>query len=337
MKTQSSVESVPSSHRLPTLEGDRLPPLIVLVGPTAVGKTALSLRLAEAVGGEIVSADSRQVYRGMDIGTAKATPEELARVPHHLIDVVDPDQALSLAQFQEMAYAAIQGILARDQVPLLVGGTGQYVMAVVEGWQVPRVPADEVLRGDLYRQAEQEGAEVLHARLRALDPVAAARIDARNVRRVVRALEVCLVTGQPISEQQGKSPPPFRILMIGLALPRPLLYERIDERVERMVQAGLEGEVRELVAAGYGFDLPAMSGVGYGQFAPYLAGESTLDDVVGEIKRATRRFVRHQANWFRRDDPRIHWFETRSDPFSDVLDRVRGFLAVSRANDSVVQ
>jgi tRNA dimethylallyltransferase len=302
-----------------------------------VGKTALSVRLAKAVGGEIVSADSRQFYRGMDIGTAKATAEEQAQVPHHLIDVVDPNQALSLAQFQEMAYGAIDGILARDHVPFLVGGTGQYVMGVVEGWQVPRVPPDEALRLDLYRQAGQEGAEALHARLRALDPVAAARIDARNVRRVVRALEVCLVTGRPISEQQGKSSPPYRILTIGLALPRPLLYERIDGRVERMMQKGLEEEVRGLVAAGYGFELPAMSGVGYGQFAAYLAGESTLDDVVREIKRATRRFVRHQANWFRRDDPRIHWFEACPDPFAAVLDLVRGFLTVSRANDSVVQ
>lgn len=301
-------------------------PLVVIVGPTAVGKTALSVRLAEVVGAEIVSADSRQVYRGMDVGTAKATPEEQARVPHHLIDVVAPDETLSLAEFQERAYTAIDDIQVRGRVPFLVGGTGQYVMAVVEGWQVPRVPPDETLRHDLYRQAEAEGAPALHARLHELDPVAAERIDARNVRRVVRALEVCLVTGRPISEQQQKRSPPYRILLIGLTMPRPQLYQRIDERVEHMIQAGLEDEVRNLVAAGYGFDLPAMSGVGYGQFAPYLAGEALLKDVVCEIKRATRRFVRHQGNWFRRGDPRIRWLEAMLDPYTQALDLVHEFL-----------
>jgi tRNA dimethylallyltransferase len=305
-------------------------PLVVLVGPTAVGKTALSLRLAEAVGGEIVSADSRQVYRGLDIGTAKATPAEQARVPHHLLDLVDPDQTLSLAQFQRLAYEAIDGILARGRVPLLVGGTGQYVMAVVEGWQVPRVPPDEGLRRDLYRQAEEQGAAALHARLAALDPVAARRIDARNVRRVVRALEVCLRTGRPISGQQHRCPPPYDLLLVGLELPRAQLYRRIDERVGQMMAAGLEQEVRGLVAAGYGLDLPAMSGVGYGQFAPYLAGEGALGDVVAAIQRATRRFVRHQGNWFRRDDPRIHWFAAEPDPYSDVLELVRRFLAATQ-------
>jgi tRNA dimethylallyltransferase len=304
----------------------QFPPLVVIVGPTAVGKTDLAVHLAQQVNGEIVSADSRQVYRGMDIGTAKATREEQERAAHHLIDVVDPDETLGLAQFQELATGAIADITTRGRVPLLVGGTGQYVMAVVEGWRVPRVPPDEALRRDLYRQADEEGAEALHTRLRALDPAAADRIDARNVRRVVRALEVCLVTGEPISEQQGKSPPPYRILILGLSLPRVELYRRIDDRVERMMEAGLEDEVRGLVADGYGFDLPAMSGVGYGQFAPYLAGEATLDEVVGEIKRATRRFVRHQSNWFRQGDARIHWLEAEPAPRQAALELVRLFL-----------
>ncbi len=314
-----------AARRPPDRQEDR--PLIAIVGPTAVGKTALAVRLAEAVGGEIVSADSRQVYRGMDIGTAKATPQDRARVRHHLLDVVDPDQALGLAQFQALAYAALDDILARGLVPFLVGGTGQYVLAVVEGWQVPHVPPDEGLRADLYRQAEQGGAGVLHARLRTLDPVAAERIDPRNVRRLVRALEVCLITGRPISAQQRKAPPPYRTLMLGLTLPRAELYRRIDRRVEEMIAAGLEGEVRRLVAAGYGFERPAMSGVGYGQFAPYLAGETGLEEVVRQIKRASRRFVRHQFNWFRPDDPRIHWLAAEPDPFPAALDLVRDFLA----------
>ena len=340
MKTPSPAES--QRTKLPDLSSEASAPdlrqgeLVVIVGPTAVGKTALAVRLAEAVGGEIISADSRQVYRGMDIGTAKATSEERARVPHHLLDILDPDEVLSLAQFQELAYAAIDGVLRVARVPFLVGGTGQYVMAVVEGWQVPRVPPDESLRQELYHQAAEKGPEALHARLREWDPVAAERIDPRNVRRVIRALEVCLVTSQPISEQQQKTPPPYRLLMIGLTLPRPQLYRRIDERVERMIAAGLEDEVRRLVAAGYDFDLPAMSGVGYGQFAPYLAGEATLADVVQEIKRTTRRFVRHQDNWFRRDDPRLHWFDAQPDPFPAVLDLVRRFLAFP-SGDSVVE
>jgi tRNA dimethylallyltransferase len=162
-----------------------------------------------------------------------------------------------------------------------------------------------------------------------LDPVAAKRIDARNVRRVVRALEVCLKTGQPISDQQRKLPPPYCVLMIGLSLPRPQLYQRIDQRVEHMIESGLEAEVRQLVAAGYGFDLPAMSGVGYGQFEPYLAGEAALMEVVREIRRATRRFVRHQGNWFRKDDARIRWFEAEPDPSSVVLDQVRCFVSAA--------
>jgi len=309
------------------------PPLIVVVGPTAVGKTELGIRLAEAVAGEIVSADSRQVYRGMDVGTAKATPAEQALVAHHLLDVVEPDEPLGLAQFQEMAYAAIDGILARGHVPFLVGGTGQYVRAVVEGWQVPRVPADEELREALYDQAEAEGHEALHTRLQALDPAAAARIDARNVRRVIRALEVCLVSGRPISEQQGKVPPPYHILILGLALPRDQLYQRIDERVERMFEAGLEEEVRRLVAAGYHFDLPAMSGVGYGQFEPYLAGEATLNEVKQQIQRDTRRFVRQQTNWFRPGDPRIAWLDAGEGAFEQALALVHDFLATPSTGD----
>lgn len=308
-------------------ERNALPALVVIVGPTAVGKTALSVRLAEAVSGEIVSADSRQVYRGMDIGTAKASAEERQRVHHHLLDVVDPDETLGLAQFQMLAYGAIDDIVDRGKIPFLVGGTGQYVMAVVEGWKVPRVPPDPVLRRELYRQANEDGRNALHDRLRRLDPEAARRIDAQNVRRVVRALEVCLTTGQPISEQQKREAPPYRILMLGLTMRRDLLYQRIDERVQQMIGAGLEREVRGLVQSGYGFDLPSMSGVGYGQFAPYLEGRVALEDAVREIKRDTRRFVRHQANWFRRDDPRIQWVDaTREEAYDAALEIVQRFL-----------
>ncbi len=283
--------------------------LLVLVGPTAVGKTALSLHLAEKLDGEIVSADSRLFYRGMDIGTAKPTAEERARVPHHLVDIADPDETVGLAEFQEQAYAAIDAVHARGKLPLLVGGTGQYVRAVVQGWRVPRVPPDPGLRAELETEAAREGAESLHARLAQLDPAAAQRIDPRNVRRVIRALEVCTLTGRPISKQQGQEPPPYRILQIGLTMAREPLYARADARIEGMIAAGLEDEVRRLVEAGYGWELPAMSGLGYVQFKPYFEGEATLEEVVGEIKRDTRRFIRHQVNWFRPGNPAIQWFD----------------------------
>ena len=296
--------------------------LIVIVGPTAVGKTALALALAEELGGEIVSADSRQVYRYMDIGTDKPTPAQRRRVPHHLIDVVEPDQPFTLAQYQEMAYAAINGILARGKLPFLVGGSGLYVKAVVEGWRIPRVEPKKELREELYRQAEESGYEALHSRLRELDPIAARDIDPRNVRRVVRALEVVLSTGQPFSRLRGKSPPPYRILQIGLTLERRELYRRIDERVERMMRQGLVDEVRGLMERGYGLHLPSMSGLGYREIGLYLQGQLSLEEAVRLIKRNTRRFVRHQYNWFSLKDPHIHWFQAKEG----VYERVKAFI-----------
>jgi tRNA dimethylallyltransferase len=304
--------------------------LVVIVGPTAVGKTRLSLRLAEEFDSEIVSADSRQVYRGVDIGTAKPTPEERRRVPHHLIDLVAPDEAFTLAQYQELAYDAIADVLARGKGPLLVGGTGQYVRAVVEGWGIPRVPPNEELRAELYRQAEVKGETALHARLWKVDPAAAQRIDPCNVRRVIRALEVYLETGQPISELQRKKPPPYRILQIGLTMKRQELYRRVDERVDRMVEEGLVDEVRGLVERGYSYDLPSMSGLGYQQIGMYLRGQVSLEEAIQLIKRHTRRFVRHQYNWFRLDDERIRWFDVLSGSYGEIREFVAFFLTSRR-------
>lgn len=301
-------------------------PLLVIIGPTAVGKTALSLQLARSIEGEIVSADSRLFYRGMDVGTAKPTPQERAAVPHHLIDIAEPDETVGLAEFQALAYVAIEDIHARGKLPLLVGGTGQYVRAVVEGWRIPRVPPDSVLRAELEALAEREGPERLHTRLARLDPCAAKRIDRRNVRRVIRALEVCLVTGRPISQQQGKLPPPYRIQQIGLTMERAALYARTDRRVEAMIAAGLEDEVRRLLEAGYGWDVPAMSGLGYAQFRPYFEGRATLEEVVAGIKHATHRFIRHQYNWFRIDDPAIRWFDVTQTSAREIEDWVLGWL-----------
>jgi len=279
--------------------------LLVIVGPTAVGKTALAIEMARRFDGEIVSADSRQIYRGMDIGTAKPTRQEQSLAPHHLIDIVAPDEPYTLAQFQADAYAAIDNILKRSKLPLLVGGTGLYVRAVVEGLRIPRVPPNEELRAQL---AAQDGL-VLYERLRELDPDAAARIDPRNVRRTIRALEVCLATGQRFSELGRASPPPYRVTQIGLTTSRQQLYERIDARVGRMMTEGLVAEVKSLVAQGFGWSLPPMSGLGYREMGAYLRGEVSLDEAVANIKRDTRDFVRRQYAWFRLKDERIHWFE----------------------------
>lgn len=305
---------------------DAMPRVVAIVGPTAAGKTALSLRLATCFQGEIVSADSRQIYRGLDIGTAKATREERALVPHHMIDIVDPDERLTLAQFQARANAAIHDVWARGRVPFLVGGTGLYVRALLEGWTVPEVPPNEDLRRRLYERAEREGPQSLHSALARFDPAAAEAIDARNVRRVIRALEVCLETGTPISALQERVAPDYRVLRLGLTLPRDALYERIDRRVDRMLEAGLVVEVRGLLQRGYGLELPSMSGLGYRQIALHLLGDYSLEDAVALIKRHTRRFVRQQYNWFRLDDPSIQWLEASGAATAQAEALVAAFL-----------
>jgi len=306
---------------------ESLPPLIAIVGPTAAGKTSTAVRLCQQHRGEIISADSRQIYRGLNIGSAKPTREERATAAHHLIDVVEPDQRLGVAEYQVLAYAAIQEVLSRGRVPFLVGGSGQYVHAVIKGWSLPHVPPDDHLRADLQAEAERFGAPALHARLAAVDPVAAARIDCRNVRRVIRALEVFLKTGRPISEQQHAQPPPYRVLQIGLTMPRQALYGRIDARVDRMMADGLLAEVQGLAACGYPFDLPAMSGLGYRQLAQYLAGQVSLDEAVQRIKKETRRFVRQQYTWFRLEDPGICWVEASgAQVFETISRRIIQFL-----------
>jgi tRNA dimethylallyltransferase len=297
--------------------------LVVIVGPTGIGKTALALQLAAALDGEIVSADSRQIYRGMDIGTAKPTPAELARARHHLIDIVNPGDEFTLADFQERAYAAIEDIVRRGRLPFLVGGTGQYVRAVIEGWKIPRVPPDPELRDRLYVEAERDGHEALHERLRALDPAAAGAIDARNVRRVIRALEVCLKTGRPFSEQRGKAPPPYDIVQIGLTMDREALYRRVDARIEAMIARGLVEEVRGLLDAGYGWTLPALSSLGYLQLKGVFEDTLSLDEAMALIKKQTRRFIRQQYNWFRLTNPHIHWLDVTASPYPAALEHIR--------------
>jgi tRNA dimethylallyltransferase len=300
-------------------------PLIVIVGPTATGKSALALYLAVLLSGEVISADSRQIYRGLDIGTAKVTPDEQARVPHHLVDIVAPDQFFGLAEYQERAYAAIDEVTGRGRWPLLVGGTGQYVRAVVEGWRIPRVPPDPELRAELYAEAEGRGVRPLYERLVALDPGAAEIVDERNVRRVVRALEVCLKSGQPFSRQRGKDPPSYEILQLGLTMEREALYARVDARIEQMIERGLVQEVQGLVGQGYDWSLPAMSSLGYSQLQGHIEGTASLSECVALIKRETRRFIRQQYNWFRLSNPRIHWLDVGQSA-SDVRSRALALI-----------
>jgi tRNA dimethylallyltransferase len=280
-----------------------------------VGKTKLALELAQLLTGEIISADSRYLYRGADIGTAKPSLEERAVVLHHLIDVADPDQPWSLAEYSTAVTQLITEINQRKHLPVLVGGTGQYIFSILEGWSIPRGAADPELRAKLEATAEQIGGAALYQQLKEVDPLAASQIDPRNVRRVIRALEVTLTSGQPFSAQRLKSPPNYQVFIVGLTLPRVELYRRIDARVDSMFAAGWVAEVQTLVAKGYEWSLPAMSAIGYQQIGQYLRGEMTLEEAIRSIKHTTRVFVRRQANWFKATDPRIHWYDARSvDP-----------------------
>jgi tRNA dimethylallyltransferase len=283
--------------------------LLVLLGPTATGKTELSLQLAREFNGEIVNADSRQVYRYMNVGTAKPTAQELARAPHHLIDIVDPDADFGLAQYQEQAYQAIGDIQGRGKLPVLVGGTGQYVWAVLEGWVIPSVAPDLEFRKNLQARVDRGEAGLLFKELEQADPSAAKRIDPRNVRRVIRALEVLQHAGEPFSGLQKKDPPDYDTLIIGLTAGRPELYRRIDARVDKMIEQGLVDEVQGLIKKGYSLDLPAMSGIGYRQIGQYLNGQVSLEEAVARIKFATHRVARHQYAWFRLDDESIFWLD----------------------------
>jgi tRNA dimethylallyltransferase len=319
-------QDLPEQIRSPEYGAAKRPPLVVILGPTAVGKTEAAIQLAERMDGEIVSADSRLLYRGMDIGTAKPSPEQRKRVPHYLIDITDPDQVWSLTLFQRAAHEAINGIHSRGRMPFLVGGTGQYVRAILESWQIPEIKPDPQIRTSLETWAAEIGADGLHDRLAVLDPEAAAKIDYRNLRRTIRALEVILLSGEKFSSQRRQSQPPYRAMQIGLSMPRADLYALIDSRIDAMLDAGLVEETMALLERGYAPDLPTFSAIGYREIIDHLLGETTLEEAVMLIKRHTRQLVRRQANWFKEDDPDIHWFEVRNKFIVDVEALLRNWL-----------
>ncbi|MFN8413087.1 MAG: tRNA (adenosine(37)-N6)-dimethylallyltransferase MiaA [Anaerolineales bacterium] len=302
-------------------------PLILIVGPTAVGKTELAILLAEKMKGEIISADSRLFYRGMDLGTAKPSQEEMARVPHHLIDIVNPDETLSLAVFQQRAQAIISEIHAKNNLPFLVGGTGQYIRAVTEGWAPPEVVPNEALRIVLEKMKEEHDIYWLHDKLKILDPLSAEKIDARNYRRTIRALEVIFTTGRKFSEQRGQGDPPYHLISIGLTRPREELYQRVDERIDSMFANGLMDEVKGLLSRGYTPDLPSMSAIGYRECVRVIQGELTIEQAKVEMKRITRVFVRRQGNWFKESDPQIKWFNpSENHVFESIEAHIRNLM-----------
>lgn len=299
------------------------PHLILIVGPTAVGKTEIAIQLAERLNGEIVSADSRLFYRGMDIGTAKPTREEQARVPHHLIDIANPDEILSLAVFQQKAREAIAEIHTRGKLPFLVGGTGQYVRAVTQGWSPPEVAPNRGLREELEKWKVERGMEWLYKKLKKLDPEAAEKIDPRNFRRTIRALEVIMTTGKKFSEQRGKNESPYRLITIGLTRPREELYQRVDARIESMFENGFLDEVKNLLGQGYSPSLPTMSAIGYREGVQALEGRITIEEAKQLTRRATRVFVRRQANWFKESDPNILWFKVEGGIVDEIEQAIR--------------
>lgn len=299
--------------------------VVVVSGPTAVGKTALSIEIAEKFGGEIINADSRYLYQGFDIGVDKPTLAERKGIPHHLIDILPPTGEMTLARYQDLAYAAIQDVARRGHLPILTGGTPLYINAVVEGWRIPRVLPDPAFRARCEREAAHDGGLSLIQRLREVDPASAARCGP-NLRRVIRALEVYEATSVPMSAQEGKGPPPYDALEIGLFRPRDELFRIIDRRVGSQVERGLVQEVQRLLGAGVPPDAPAMSSIGYRQLLPYLEGHLALDDAIERVRLDTHRYVRHQETWLRKNERLTRFDVSQSGWNEQVVAHVARFV-----------
>ncbi len=296
------------------------PPLVAIVGATGTGKSDAAVAIATALDGEIVNADAYQLYLGLDIGTAKVDAETRGRVPHHLIDVASPDESMTLAAYLQLAQEALAGIWARRKLPVLAGGSGQYVWALLEGWQVPRVAPDLDLRRELEAVAAQHGVAALRSRLASLDPDAAARLDTNNPRRLIRAIELVSHTGLPLAACRTRHPIDADVLIIGLQLERDILYQRLDQRTDAMYTSGFLDEVRRLRELGYGETSAVRGGVGYKEASLYLDRTLDLPEAMRRHKNANHRLVRRQSAWFKPDDPRISWMEAGTDaPLSCVV------------------
>lgn len=309
------------------------PPLVIIVGPTAVGKTAVSIQLAKKIAGEIISGDSMQVYRFMNIGTAKPTDREKEGILHYMIDLLDPDEEFSVALFQDKVTGYIADILDRGKMPILVGGTGLYVRSVIDHYDFSPAGINQDLRHELFQQAETYGNPYLHKALREVDPATAERLHPNDIRRIIRALEVYRQTGRTISSFQYRDnelPPKYRLGYFGLTMDRTNLYRRIEQRVDQMVSGGLIEEVSSLVERGYSPDLTSMQGLGYKEITGYLQGQYSLDEAIELLKRNTRRFAKRQLTWFRRDS-RIKWltvenYHSSSELANEIASQVEGLL-----------
>lgn len=297
-------------------------PLIILTGPTAVGKTALSIRLAKAIGGEIISADSMQVYRRMDIGSAKITKEEMMGIPHHLIDVLEPDEEFNVTVFQKLAKAAVEEIYSRGNIPIVAGGTGFYIQALLNDIDFTENGEDTSIRDELEALAKEKGAEYLHGMLLAIDPESAEQIHANNKKRVIRAIEYYRQTGERISEhnkRERQKESPYDFLYYVVNTDRDILYQRIDQRVDEMMKQGLVEEVKELKDSGCTRDMVSMQGLGYKEILDHLQGECTLSDAVYLLKRDTRHFAKRQITWFKRERD-VKWLNLPD--FNNDMDKV---------------
>lgn len=307
-------------------------PMIILTGPTAVGKTDLSIQLAKAIGGEIISADSMQVYRHMDIGSAKVTPEEMDGVPHHLIDVLEPEEEFNVVVFQKLAKEALTGIYERGHIPIIVGGTGFYIQALLYDIDFTENDGDTAIRRELEKLAQTQGAGCLHQMLQEIDPESAAAIHQNNVKRVIRAIEFYRQTGKKISlhnEQEREKQSPYQFLYYVLDTDRKILYERIDRRVDLMMEHGLVDEVKHLADMGCTRDMVSMQGLGYKEILDYLSGEIPLEEAVYILKRDTRHFAKRQITWFKRERD-VRWLELeqfqndRKKVLEHILDEIEG-------------
>lgn len=307
-------------------------PMIILTGPTAVGKTDLSIQLAKAINGEIISADSMQVYRHMDIGSAKVTPEEMDGVPHHLIDVLEPEEEFNVVVFQKLAKEALTGIYEREHIPIIVGGTGFYIQALLYDIDFTENDGDTAIRRELEKLAQTQGAGCLHQMLQEIDPESAAAIHQNNVKRVIRAIEFYRQTGKKISlhnEQEREKQSPYQFLYYVLDTDRKTLYERIDRRVDLMMEHGLVDEVKHLADMGCTRDMVSMQGLGYKEILDYLSGEIPLEEAVYILKRDTRHFAKRQITWFKRERD-VRWLELeqfqndRKKVLEHILDEIEG-------------
>lgn len=307
-------------------------PMIILTGPTAVGKTDLSIQLAKAMNGEIISADSMQVYRHMDIGSAKVTPEEMDGVPHHLIDVLEPEEEFNVVVFQKLAKEALTGIYERGHIPIIVGGTGFYIQALLYDIDFTENDGDTAIRRELEKLAQTQGAGCLHQMLQEIDPESAVAIHQNNVKRVIRAIEFYRQTGKKISlhnEQEREKQSPYQFLYYVLDTDRKTLYERIDRRVDLMMEHGLVDEVKHLADMGCTRDMVSMQGLGYKEILDYLSGEIPLEEAVYILKRDTRHFAKRQITWFKRERD-VRWLELeqfqndRKKVLEHILDEIEG-------------